>query len=59
MRDIHEAAGFGLTEYDASMLVTAITGLVHAALTTPKAIGLRSPAEVRQRALELIAVLRR
>ena len=29
------------------MLVTAITGLVHSALTTPEAIGIRSPEDVR------------
>jgi DNA-binding transcriptional regulator YbjK len=57
MRDIHEAAGFKLSEYDASMLVTAITGLVHLALTTPKAIGIRRPADVRERARALIDVL--
>jgi DNA-binding transcriptional regulator YbjK len=47
MRDIHAAAGIELSAERASMLVSAITGLVHIALTTPEAIGLRSPADVR------------
>ena len=58
MRDIHAAAGVELTEYQASMLVTAITGLVHMALTTPQAIGLRKPADVRERARAMIDVVR-
>jgi DNA-binding transcriptional regulator YbjK len=47
VRDIHRAAGIELTTDDATLLVTAITGLVHIALTTPEAIGVRSPGDVR------------
>jgi len=47
MRDIHAAAGIDLTEQRAAMLVSAITGVIHVALTTPEAIGMRSPADVR------------
>ena len=46
MRDIHRAAGLELAPADAALLVTAITGIVHFALTTPEAIDLRSPDEV-------------
>ena len=57
MRDIHRAAGLELAPADAALLVTAITGIVHFALTTPEAIDLRSPDEVRplvRRAVDLI-----
>ena len=57
MRDIHRAAGLDLTPADAALLVTAITGIVHFALTTPEAIDLRSPDGVRplvRRAVDLI-----
>ena len=57
MRDIHSAAGLELVTADAALLVTAITGIVHFALTTPEAIGIRSPDEVRplvRRAVDLI-----
>jgi hypothetical protein len=47
MRDIHRAAGIELSAGQAAMLVTAITGLVFIALTTPAAIGLDSPDDVR------------
>jgi len=46
MRDIHTAAGLDLTAERAAMLVSAMTGLVHIALTTPEAIGLASPDDV-------------
>lgn len=48
MRDIHLAAGIELTARQAAMLVTAITGLVHIALTTPEAIGVHSPDDIRE-----------
>jgi hypothetical protein len=57
MRDIHRAAGLELAPADAALLVTAITGIVYFALTTPEAIDLRSPDEVRplvRRAVDLI-----
>jgi DNA-binding transcriptional regulator YbjK len=54
MRDIHLAAGIELTLRQAAVLVTAITGLVHVALTTPEAIGVGSPADVR----ELVCAIR-
>jgi hypothetical protein len=57
MRDIHHAAGLELEAADAALLITAITGIVHFALTTPEAIDLRSPDEIRalvRRAVDLI-----
>jgi DNA-binding transcriptional regulator YbjK len=48
MRDIHRAAGVELTTDEAAMLVTAITGLVVVVLTTPEAIGVQSPDDVRE-----------
>jgi DNA-binding transcriptional regulator YbjK len=47
MREIHLAAGIDLTPAQAAMLVAAITGLVHTALTTPEAVGVHSPDDVR------------
>jgi hypothetical protein len=47
MRDIHKAAGLDLTPSDAALLVTAITGIVYIALTTPEAIGVAEPDDVR------------
>ena len=47
MRDIHRAAGIDVTTEQAATLVTAITGLVTIALTTPEAIGLRTPIRGR------------
>jgi DNA-binding transcriptional regulator YbjK len=47
IRDVHRAAGLELTAALATTLVAAITGLVHIALTTPEAIGIRSPDDVR------------
>ena len=47
MRDIHRAAGIDLTSQQAAMLVTVMTGLVHVALTTPEAIGVHSPDDLR------------
>jgi DNA-binding transcriptional regulator YbjK len=47
MRGIHAAAGIDLSEEQAALLVTAITGAIHVALTTPEAIGMRSPADIR------------
>jgi DNA-binding transcriptional regulator YbjK len=58
MRDIHRAAGVDLAERQAAMLVTAITGLVHTALTTPEAIGLRKAEDVLDRARAMIAAVR-
>jgi DNA-binding transcriptional regulator YbjK len=54
MRRIHAAAGVELTTHEAALLVTAITGLIMVALTTPEAIGMRSPDDVRGLALETI-----
>jgi DNA-binding transcriptional regulator YbjK len=57
MRDIHEAAGLDLTPSDAALLVTAITGIVQIALTTPEAIGVDTPDDVRplvRRTVELV-----
>jgi DNA-binding transcriptional regulator YbjK len=57
MRDVHRAAGLELATADAALLVTAISGIVHFALTTPEAIDLHSPDEVRplvRRAVDLI-----
>ena len=57
MRDIHSAAGLELVAADAALLVTAITGIVHFALTTPEAIGIRTPDEIRplvRRAVDLV-----
>ena len=47
MRAIHAAAGIELSTEGAARLVMVITGLVHIALTTPEAIGLGSPEDVR------------
>ncbi len=47
MRDIHRAAGIELSTGQAAMLVSAITGLVQIGLTTPTAIGIHSPDDVR------------
>jgi len=46
MRDLHRAAGLDLATDDATTLVTAITGIVHIALTTPDAIGVHEPEDV-------------
>jgi len=54
MRDIHAAAGIELSTERAATLVTVITGLVHMALTTPEAIGMRSPEDVRALVRSLI-----
>jgi DNA-binding transcriptional regulator YbjK len=47
MRDIHLAAGIELSPAQAALLVTAITGVVTVALTTPEAIGAHSADDVR------------
>ncbi|HEU4424244.1 MAG TPA: TetR/AcrR family transcriptional regulator [Pilimelia sp.] len=54
MRRIHAAAGVTLSTHEAAMLVTAIMGLITVALTTPEAIGMHSPDDVRELALETI-----
>ena len=57
MREIHQAAGLNLTGSDAALLVGAITGIVHIALTTPAAIGVDTPDDVRpvvRRAVDLV-----
>jgi hypothetical protein len=46
MREIHRAAGIDLTDHQASMLITGVTGLIVVALTTPEAIGVRHPEDV-------------
>jgi hypothetical protein len=58
MRDVHRAAGIQLTVHQASMLVTAITGLVFTALTTPAAIGVRSADDVRSLVREMAETVR-
>jgi DNA-binding transcriptional regulator YbjK len=57
MRDIHAAAGIDIGTEGAAMLVTAITGLVHIALTTPEALGLRSAGEVRRAVRPLVEAI--
>jgi DNA-binding transcriptional regulator YbjK len=47
MREIHEGAGIGLTTDQATLLVTAITGIVHVVLTTPEAVGVNAADGVR------------
>jgi hypothetical protein len=57
MRDIHRAAASSWRPRTQHCWFTAITGIVHFALTTPEAIDLRSPDEVRplvRRAVDLI-----
>jgi DNA-binding transcriptional regulator YbjK len=54
MCDVHAAAGIELSTEQAATLVTVITGLVHIALTTPEAIGLRSPEDIRDRVKSLV-----
>jgi DNA-binding transcriptional regulator YbjK len=46
MREIHWAAGIDLTDHQASMLITGVTGLIVVALTTPEAIGVHHPEDV-------------
>jgi hypothetical protein len=58
MRDIHLAAGIELDAHQAAMLVTAITGLVQIALTTPEAIGVHSPDDVRDLVHETVNQVR-
>jgi DNA-binding transcriptional regulator YbjK len=48
MCDIHLAAGIELSARQATLLVTALTGLVQIALTTPEALEVRSPDDVRE-----------
>jgi DNA-binding transcriptional regulator YbjK len=47
IRRMHESAGVDLTTGDARLLVAAITGIVHIAVTTPDSIGLSTPDQVR------------
>jgi DNA-binding transcriptional regulator YbjK len=58
MREVHLAAGLELSEHQAAMLVTAITGVVLVALTTPEAIGVHSPADLRDVVLDTVARVR-
>ena len=46
-RKMHQAAGMEFTPRQAAMLIAAINGVIFLALTTPVALGLRSPADVR------------
>jgi DNA-binding transcriptional regulator YbjK len=55
MRDIHLAAGVELSPERAARLVTAITGVVMLALTTPEAIGLHTPEDLRALVLDTVA----
>jgi hypothetical protein len=48
VRDVHRAAGVDLSTRQAALLVTTITGLVQIALTTPDAIDVRTPEDVRR-----------
>jgi len=60
MRDIHHAAGIELTLADAALLVTTITGIINVALTTPEAIGIAAPEDIRplvRRAVDLVHTL--
>ena len=57
MRDIHRAAGIDLPPERAAMLVSAITGLFQIALTTPEAIGMRSPDDVRQHVRTVVELI--
>jgi DNA-binding transcriptional regulator YbjK len=59
MRNIHQAAGIELTPADAALLVTSITGIVQIALTTPEAIGVRSPDDVRGLVREVVDLVHR
>jgi DNA-binding transcriptional regulator YbjK len=54
MRTIHAAAGIELSTERAATLVTVITGLVHVAMTTPEAFGIRSPEDVRELVKSLV-----
>jgi DNA-binding transcriptional regulator YbjK len=54
MCDIHRAAGIELAPEQAGTLVTAITGVVVVALTTPDAVGIRSPDDVRRLVREVV-----
>jgi AcrR family transcriptional regulator len=47
IRDIHLAAGVALDDRQAALLVSTITGLLFIAITTPAAIGVHSPDDVR------------
>jgi hypothetical protein len=47
MREMHHAAGIDLDQDQAELLVSAITGVVTIALTTPEAIGADSADHVR------------
>ncbi len=58
MRDIHHAAGIDLRADQAVLLVTAITGLIHTALTTPEAIGMRSAEDIRDRIVDTVVLVR-
>lgn len=54
MRAIHAAAGIELSTERAATLIMGITGLVHTALTTPEAIGLETPEDVREMVTSLV-----
>jgi DNA-binding transcriptional regulator YbjK len=58
MRDIHRAAGIDLTTQEAARLVSSITGLIFMALTTPTAIGIHTPEDVRAQVREVAAGVR-
>jgi DNA-binding transcriptional regulator YbjK len=57
MRDIHRAAGVNLSGEQAAALVTAITGLIMIALTTPEAIAMRAPEEIRDQVHALVRLV--
>ena len=57
IRGMHEAAGIHLTTDDARLLVAAITGIVHTAITVPDSLGISSPAEVRTLARQAVRLV--
>jgi DNA-binding transcriptional regulator YbjK len=54
---IHRAAGVDLSAERAALLVTAISGVVVIALTTPEAVGLRTGADVRALVRAMVAAI--
>ncbi|MFI5894019.1 TetR/AcrR family transcriptional regulator [Actinoplanes sp. NPDC051513] len=55
MRQIHHTAGVDLTDHQAAMLVTSLTGLIFTALSTPDAIGLQRPEDAGDLVRQLVA----
>lgn len=57
MREIHRTAGVDLTDHQAAILVTGLTGLIFTALSTPEAIGLRRPEDVGDLVRHVVAAM--